>query len=264
MSDTTFTDFAQITYDRAAVARQGWGMASSGPKDDGLIVGFYKRSMINPVRSREAGKPVYEGKDFVKIQHPGETQNIVDRPIQDSDKHRWPHQWHLYQQGANQTPDGVPLSLLFPAKPEIESTLRGYNIHTVEQLANLSAHGISTVGMGAQEWVNSAKKYMEQANKGVNHHQHEKDLADRDAKIATLSRQIAELTALVNARNSQAPAPNAQTYDFQTAQINQVHASADETQAVLQGPAQFVQDLSGSVEPVKRRGRPPGSRNKEH
>ncbi len=257
MSDT-YTAFAPLTYDAKAVERQGWGMAASGPTDDKLIVGFYKKSVLNAARSREQGKPVHEGRDFVKIQHPGETLNIVDRPVSESDTQRWPRQWAHYQQGVRQVPDGVPINLLFPSKPEIESTLRGYNIHTVEQLAGLSAQGISTVGMGAMDWVNAAKRYMERADKGVNHHQFEKAIADRDAQIAQLTRQVAEVTALVRQQQSQ-PAPNAQTYDFQTAQINTTHQS---NEPYTPEPAQFVQDLSGQTVAPKRRGRPP--KNPQH
>lgn len=259
MSDT-YTNFAPLKYDQAAVSRQGWGMATSGPGDDQLMVGFYRRSVLNKAKSQAQGTPVHEGRDYIKIQHPGETLNVVDREVTPNDKARWPQKWAQYEQNVSQTPDGVPINLLFPTKPEVETTLRGYNIHTVEQLANLSAHGISTIGMGAQDWVNGAKKYMERASKGVDHHKFESALAAKDQEISTLKRQMQELTTLVHQRNQ--PQPNAQSYDFQTAQINQVHASADDTQAVLQSPAQFVQDLSGQVEPPKRRGRPPGSANK--
>src|SRR5690349_567106 len=145
MSDT-YTAFAPLTYDAKAVERQGWGMAASGPSDDKLIVGFYKKSIPNAAKSREMGVPFHESRDFVKIQHPGETLNVVDRPVLDSDKARWPRQWENYQRGVNQVPDGIPLSLLFPAAPHIVTMMRGYNIHTVEQLANLSGEAISTVG----------------------------------------------------------------------------------------------------------------------
>jgi hypothetical protein len=248
MSDT-YTAFAPLVYDAKAIQQQGWGTAASGPTDDKLIVGFYKKSILNQAKSRDAGKPVHEGQDFVKIQHPGETLNIVDRPVKDDDKHRWPRQWHSYQQGVRQIPDGVPINLLFPAKPEIETMLRGYNIHTVEQLAGLSGEAISTVGMGAQEWVNAAQRYLERAHKGVNHHQFEKAMADKDSKILTLQRQIAEVTALVR----QQAAPQAQNFDYQTAQINNTHQSLE---PYTPPGAEFVQDLSGMTKP-KRRGRPP-------
>jgi len=260
MSDS-YTAFAPIRYDQQAVARQGYGPASSGPTDEQLMVGFYRRSVHNKARSQSEGKPVYESRDFVKIQHPGESLNVVDREATEQDKQRWPHRWAQYSQNISQAPDGIPMNLCFPHKPEIEQTLRGYNIHTVEQLANLSAHAIQTIGMGAQDWVNAAKKYISQAEKGVDHHQFEQAIQKKDMQIQTMQRQIEELTRLIQSKTPQAPVSPG--FDYQTAQINTTHASADETQAFLQAPAKFVQDLSGSVEP-KPRGRPKGSKNKEH
>jgi len=250
-----FTEFKPMTgMDINSIQSQGYGMVQYGPGDDKLIVGFYKKSILNSAKSREMGQPVYEGRDFVKIQHPGETLNIVDRPVQDGDMQRWPRQWHSYQQGVRQTPDGVPINLLFPSKPEIETMLRGYNIHTVEQLAGLSGEAISTVGMGAQDWVNAAKRYMERADKGVNHHQFEKALADKDQEIRTLRRQIEEVTALV--RSQQKPQPQQQfadDFDAQTAQINNTHQSLE---PYTPPAAQFVQDLSSEVQPRRGPGRP--------
>lgn len=259
MSDA-YTPFAPITYDQNAVSRQGWGMAASGAREEQLIVAFFPEPVINKFKSNNEGKPVYETKDFVSISHPGESLNVVKREATEQDKRRFARHWQMYLQGKSQAPDGVPLSLLFPASPHIVQTLRGYNIHTVEQLSNLSGTGISTVGMGAQEWVNGAKRYMEHANKGVNHHQFESALAAKDQEIATMKRQIAELSQMMN-QKAKAPI-DMQTHDFQSEQIGNVHASADPTQANLQAPVQFVNDLSGETRALKPRGRPAGSKNK--
>jgi hypothetical protein len=259
MSDS-YTPFGPLRYDPQQVAAQGYGIAASGPTDAQMMVGFYRRSVLNRVKSIEQGTPVYEAKDYVKIQHPGETLNVVDCEANDSHKRRWSQRWEQYQKGINQEPDGMPLSLLFPAQPEVEATLRGYNIHTVQQLAHLSGHGISTVGMGCQAWVNAANVYLERAEKGVDHHKFEAAMAQKDTEIRSLKRQISELSQLVQQRLAQT-APTPQNFDYQTAQINQTHASADDSQALLQAPAQFIQDLSGSVQTPKRRGRPP--KNKE-
>ena len=223
---------------------------------------FIVALILNAAKSREQGVPVHEGRDFVKIQHPGENLNIVDREATPQDKQRWATKWAQYSQGINQVPDGIPISLLFPHKPEIEATLRGYNIHTVEQLANLSAHGISTIGMGAQDWVTNAKKYLERAEKGVDHHKFETAMAAKDLQITTMQRQIDELTQLVHSKTAPIQRPPA-NFDYQEAQLNQVHASADDSQAFLQPPARMVADLSNDVVPSKPRGRPRGSKNKE-
>jgi hypothetical protein len=233
------------------------------------MVGFYKRSVLNKFKSNEQGKPVHEGRDFIKIQHPGESLNIVDREVTEQDKQRWPQKWSQYIQNIAQIPDGVPLNLLYPSKPEIVETLRGYNIQTIQQLEKLSGHAIATIGMGCQEWVNAAAAYMKQADKGVDHHKFNAAMNAKDQQIKTLQRQIEELTQLVQKRmaepNEPRPTPRlpvSETYDYQTEQINQVHASADDSQAFLQPPVQFVQDLSGSVEPRKRKGWPKGKPRK--
>jgi hypothetical protein len=248
-----FSELAPLKYNPQEVAQRGFGMAASGPTDDRLIVGFLNKSVLNVFKSNQTGVPVHEDHIYVKIQHPGETLNIVERPVREDDKRRWPRQWQQFEAGSTQVPDGIPISLLFPAKPSIAMTLKGYNIHTVEQLSNLSAQGMATVGMGCQEWVNGAKRYLEHAEKGVSHHKFEAEVNSLKTANATLTRQVQELMAIVHQRERPAP----QNVDIQTEQLNAVHQSMEETPA----RPQFVKDLS--TETTTRRGRPPGSKNKE-
>lgn len=249
MSDT-YTEFGALKYDPREIAQRGYGVANSGPTDDRLIVGFYHKSVINTFKSREAGKRVCEDVEFVKIQHPGESLNIVDRPVQPSDKQRWPRQWAMFQEGKSQIPDGIPITLLYPDKPSVTDMLIGYNIHTVEQLANLSAHAITQVGMGCQEWVNKAAKYLEQANKGVDFHRFESALAAKDTEMETMRRQIKDLSAQLGRFMRKEPPQN---FDVQSEmQANIGHQMTDD--AARSGPVvQFSQgipaspDLSGEV-----------------
>jgi hypothetical protein len=253
----TYTEFGALKYDPQEIAQRGYGVANSGPTDDRLIVGFYRKSVINTFKSKELGKRIAEDHDFVKIQHPGESLNIVDRPVQDSDKHRWPRQWAMFQQGKQQVPDGIPVTLLFPDKPSITDMLIGYNIHTVEQLANLSGNGIATVGMGCQEWVNKAAKYLDQANKGVDFHRFESAIAEKDKQLATQARQIQELSEKLNAFMSHKEVPA--NFDTQTAMIDNRTVETNLPRAVTFQQTIQSPDLSGEVKP---RGRPKGSRNK--
>lgn len=258
-----FTEFRPMTgMDTNSIQANGYGMVQYGPSDDKLLAGFYKKSVLNAARSRQEGRPIYEGRDFVKIQHPGETLNVVDRPATDSDKQRFPRQWMQYERGVTQIPDGVPLNQLFPDKPQIVDMMRGYNIHTVEQLSNLSAQAIGTVGMGCQEWVNAAKRYMERAEKGVDHHKFETTVNELKSHIARLERQNAELAGLVRQQNSDRRVPDPATagiaqssFDPQADQIAAMHPST--TEPFVAPPAQFHTDLSQQVQPERRRpGRP--------
>ena len=142
-------------------------------------------------------------------------------------------------------------------KPSVTDTLTGYNIHTIEQLAALSGHGIQTVGMGCQEWVNKAQKYLDQATKGVDFHRFEQERNEKDKEIATLSRQVKELSEQLNRVMKHVEPP--QNTDAQTAQINNRQREYELPQAVTFANTIQSPDLSGEV---KRRGRPPGSRNK--
>lgn len=154
---------------------------------------FYNKSVHNPLRSQQEGRPVFEDKIYVRVAPAGERLNIVDRPANRGDQQRWPQQWALFQQNKEQTPEGTPIELLYPEKPAVAATLRANGVMTIEVCANLSANAIDSVGMGAQQWVNAAQKYVAYANRGVAITQHRKDLEERDSKIRVLTQQVEAL-----------------------------------------------------------------------
>ncbi len=237
----------------------GVAPVSYGPGDSQLLVGFYPRSVLNRAQSQQKGKPIYDRVDFVKIQQPGEKLNVVDRPATDFDKARFRNQWASYQEGKDQSPDGIPLTHLFPHRPEIVDTMKGYKIHTVEALANLSGHAIDTVGMGARDWVNAAQSYLKQAEKGVDFHRFNKEMDAMKLKNTTLERQVSELAARLAQITSTEVGrpvpvqtmPDLSKFDHQASMIN----NTLEPQ-VSQPPVQFSNEIG------PRRGRPKGSKNK--
>lgn len=133
--------------------------------DRNMIAMFYVKSVLVPAKSNEHGRPYHEDQVFVRIHPPGERLNIVDRPVKDSDKRRWPIQWAQFQQNQEQHPEGTPVDLLYPAHPSVAATLRANGVFTIEQCAELSGPAIDSIGMGAQRYSNDAKKYLELANR---------------------------------------------------------------------------------------------------
>ncbi len=173
------------------------GIVEYGPGDAGMIVLFYLKPVINPAESTKQSRPVYDDKVFVRIHPPGERLNIIDRLATDQDKKRWPMQWAQFRDNAPQSSSGTPVDLLYPAQPSIPAALKASGVHTVEQLAELSAHAIENIGMGGQQWVNDAQRYLQVANKGVKASELKKLLEDRDREIASQKNTIELLTAEV-------------------------------------------------------------------
>jgi hypothetical protein len=161
--------------------------------DANLLIVFYNRPVENAAKSLEAGRRICENQIFVKIQHPGENYNIIDRPANDQDKIRFRRHWSLFVQNREQIPEGTPIDLLFVNYPAVGENLRAYGIYTIEQCANLSAAGIDSIGRGGQEYVNKAKRYIESAEKGKNFHAMQKQIDDLTQQDRINQRTIQQL-----------------------------------------------------------------------
>jgi hypothetical protein len=202
MSNTDF-EFSPVTQaDRGAIQAHGFGMVNLGPTDDQQVVIFRWESIQNQAKSRELGRPYYERHMYVMIHPPGERLNIIDRPVQETDKQRWPRQWNAFVANRAFVPEGTPIAQLFPANPEIADMLRGLGIHTIEMCAKMTPHAIDTVGMGAQDWVNKARTYLESAQRGVDYHKIEKMQIDHQHEVNALKNQIADLVSRMNSMQS--------------------------------------------------------------
>lgn len=210
------------------------GIATDG-NERNLLVMFYNRAVEIPSESLRLGRRFTKDVIHVKIQHPGEAYNIIDRPVTDQDKHRFRLQWSNFIQNRTQIPEGCPIDLLFPNHPSVGENLRAHGVHTIEQCAELSAHAIDNIGRGAQEYKNRANKYLESANKGAAFHslQAENDKLQQNQKI--LENQIAQLKAQLDhvlmkfndpLKASQSPnyIPG---YDVQADRINANHPTVE-------------------------------------
>ncbi len=223
--------------------------------DRNMVAMFYYRPVHMPGKSAELGRPYYEDQIFVRIHPPGERLNIVDRPVKETDKRRWPMQWAQFQQNKEQVHSGTPIDLLYTERPSIGAALRANAVFTIEQCAELSGPAIDSIGMGAQQYQNDAKKYLEMANKGMAATQVRAELEERDRQLRVQQRQIdamqAELQTLraQSANNAdlgnlqqllasalgrpQFPAGQKQmpaSFDAATAQINATHGTAMATE----------------------------------
>ena len=221
MSDT-FASLTNIQWDSPT-----YGIAYPTSPDK-LIVVFHKQAIQNHKKSADAGRPIYEEFDYVRIQHPGE-RDYVDRKVTQQDAHRWPAQWMAYTQQKGQAVIGTPIDLLFPKHPGIAANIRSAGFHTVEQLAEASAHGMSNLGMSAQDYVNAAQRYLEVAQRGVAHHQMQQELDQRDQEIRLNKQEIADLKNDITGLKRQLDR-------LMNTQVAQAHQSQQSVQVQVQGP----------------------------
>lgn len=233
------------------------GVVQYGGGDPSMVVMFFLKPIRNPAKSTAQGRPFFEDKVFVRIHPPGERLNIIEREANDSDRRRFPMQWAQFKDNAPQTADGTPIDMLFASSPSIAAALKASGVHTVEQCAKLSAHAIETIGMGAQQWVNDAVRYMEVADKGVKASQLKHIVEEKDREINSLKHTVdllkTELDGIREKQNSSvtmadvqqmlanqggggkrgvfAPGKLNPNFDAQTAQINATHATKDVSKA---------------------------------
>ena len=215
-------------------AGAGYGMARFG-EDTRLVVIFYTRSLKNDAKSREFGVPYNDNAVFVRIHEPGERLNVVDRPMQEGDKQRFHLQWSKFIQNQEQIPEGTPIDLLFPNNPALSENLKAQGVHTIQQCANLSANAIDNIGMGAQEYVNLAKKYLSSATDGLAFHKMQEQIVKKDQDYKILQHQFDQLKNQFNmllerindpVKASQAPSW-VEGHDAPTERIDSNHPSKE-------------------------------------
>lgn len=137
-----------------------------------------------------------KGNSYVRIQAPGDKTNVIDQPVREDHKGRFPRQWLYFQmqqsEGAAQE-IGTPLSQWLTDAPEdinrdqiAELTILKFL--TVEQLALASDAQLQRVGMGGVGLRERARQYLNRKNR-----------VESNAELEDTKRQLAELQAQMQA-----------------------------------------------------------------
>lgn len=147
---------------------------------------FYFKAKQHKAKSVQEGRPIFRQLPYVKILIPGDSRNIVDRPVNDTDKKRWPREWRSFEERQENVEEGTPIQEWPFLNVAQVAEFTAMNIRTVEQLANLSDTGLDRIGTGARALQARAKSFLKPAA--------ENEVAQREEKQAML-RRISELEA---------------------------------------------------------------------
>jgi hypothetical protein len=109
------------------------------------------------------GRPIYDEVEFIRIQMPGDKNDIIDRPVTEFDKQRFAREYQGWKAGAKQADSGTPLES-WPSitRGQVEE-LAYFGVKTVEQLAGMAdAHAhkfmaFNSLRQKARDFIEAAK-----------------------------------------------------------------------------------------------------------
>jgi hypothetical protein len=128
--------------------------------DDRVYAQFYLHAKKDEKASLEQGRPVFKEVPYIKIMVPGDKDNIVQRPVRDQDKQRFPRQWQAFQNNEDEPMVGTPLTeWAFVNRSQVEE-LKYFGIRTIEDLANAPDSQIQKF-MGINALKEKAKIFLE-------------------------------------------------------------------------------------------------------
>jgi hypothetical protein len=156
--------------------------------DKQMFAQFYMHFIPDVLKTEEENRPIYKDTVFVRIFAPGDRNNIVDRPIRDTDQFRFPAQWARFKAGEDQRASGTPLEIWPVVTKGMAEELKFFGFHTVEQLANASDE-VCSKKMGLVDLKNKANLYLKVAAGDT------KPIAEMSREMTELKAQIETLTA---------------------------------------------------------------------
>ena len=187
----------------------GWAQIAEGRGfefDRTLHVKFELHPRQNENKSAQEGRPIFDEVEYIMIQTPGDTDNVVHRPVRDLDKQRFAQQYAAWKLNGAQPVDGTPLEQWPGVTRAQVAELAFFGCKTVEQLAAMSdAHAQKFMGSAALR--QRARDYLERAKDGSAVVAMRAQLEERSNEIDTLKRQMAEMAAAMAELKKQSAAP---------------------------------------------------------
>lgn len=166
--------------------------------DDSLFVVFYMGVIQNTARTTEAGRPIFDDVECVRIIVPGDKNNINDRPASAEDKARFPKQYGAFREGRKEE-DQISGTRLnewpFLTRGQCEE-FRYLGLRTVEQLAEVR-DDVCTKVPGLQQLKRHAQIWLEKAGKTAESAKIAKAMDEQASQIETLKAALADQAAVI-------------------------------------------------------------------
>ena len=160
-----------------------------------LHVEFYWHEPEDVLKSEAAGKIVRLPKQpYIRISTPGDKSSIVESPVFERHKQRWPDKWLYWQikegliEGAQDVP-GWKIEEWTHLNPEQVRELKFMRFSVVEQIAGASDEQVQRIGMNGLSLREAARQAM-RARMGAEVRQ---EMEKKDAAISALQAENAAM-----------------------------------------------------------------------
>jgi len=160
--------------------------------DGKLFVSFYTKPVMNPIKSTEAGRQVFDEKDYIRIMTPGSQLSVIEAPIKEGNyMTRFGAKYKAWKAGQAELISGTPIDS-FPfllGRVALVAELKAMGVHTVEQLAGLPDSAMHNL-MGGNELRKRAAEWLDKTQ-------------GTDAQVAKMAKENADLQSQMAALQEQ-------------------------------------------------------------
>jgi hypothetical protein len=141
---------------------------SFGKERDPTFPEFKLEPVLDERATQAQGYNIFRDEERVKIHIPGNSLSAVVERVTDEHRNRWPDHYKRFKDGMQMSHEGTPLEM-WPAigsKAQV-LFLKYHEIHTVEQMANVSDYNLGKLGMGGVQLRDLAKAFLDSAQRNA-------------------------------------------------------------------------------------------------
>lgn len=163
--------------------------------DDRLAVRFFIKPEQNNFETQEQGRPIFEDREMVRIEVPGDAKTVIETYVRDEHKQRFPRQWMAFQQSRTNPEFGTPLSqwpLVTPAQAEMLASVKFRTVESIATASDLQLQSVGMIaGMAPAAFRERARAYLKAAEGTADVEKMAQNLHERDEKIAEQAQLLA-------------------------------------------------------------------------
>ena len=164
--------------------------------DERLAIRFFVKAKQDPVKSQEAGRPIFVEAEYIQMMVPGDRNASHVRPVAPGDKLRFGKQYdHWKKTQQNDLVTGTPLDVMGLTLAQTEE-FRYFGIRSVEQMAELRDDIVAKIP-GTHALKQKAVKLIEALKAEAPVKQMQLELEKRDNEIEAMRQAMNDQAALI-------------------------------------------------------------------